>query len=90
VRTAEMVRRPDRSERQGSDEPWHTWMEKRRLTRGSIRDGFLGRPICLKKFINPRSHLPSFGNRPDDERGAALGVAAGKDAVEIGHEVFVH
>jgi len=38
----------------------------------------------------PRRHLPPFGDGPDDERGAALGIAAGKNAVEVGHEALVH
>ena len=40
--------------------------------------------------MDPRRHLAPFGNGPDDERGAAFGIAAGKDAVEVGHEVLVH
>ena len=39
--------------------------------------------------MDPRRHLAAFGDGPDDERGAAFGVAADKDAVEVGHEVFV-
>ena len=44
----------------------------------------------MQILINPRRHLSPFGDGPDDERGAAFGVAAGKDAVEVGHEVVVH
>src|SRR5262249_19818787 len=45
---------------------------------------------CLEVFINPRRHLAPFGNGPDDEGGAAFGVASGKDAVEVSHEIVVH
>lgn len=44
----------------------------------------------MEILIDPCRHLPPFGNGPDDERGAAFGIAAGKDAVEVGHEVLVH
>ena len=43
----------------------------------------------LEVLIDPRRHLAAFGDRPDDKGGAALGVAAGKDPVEVGHEVLV-
>ena len=43
----------------------------------------------MQILINPRRHLAPFGDGPDDEGGAALGIAAGKDAVEVGHEVLV-
>lgn len=42
-----------------------------------------------KVLVNACRHLPAFGNGPNDERGAAFGIAAGKDAVEAGHEVFI-
>ena len=42
-----------------------------------------------KVLVNSRRHLAAFGNGPDDERGAAFGIATGKDAVEAGHEVFI-
>ena len=55
-----------------------------------LRPGTLHRLPSLQKLVDPRRHLSSFGNGPDDERGAAFGIAACKDAVEVGHEVFVH
>ena len=43
----------------------------------------------MQILIDPRRHLAPFGDGPDDEGGTALGIAAGKDAVEVGHEVLV-
>lgn len=44
---------------------------------------------CAKILVDARRHLAAFGNGPDDERGAAFGIATGKDAVEVGHEVII-
>ena len=73
MRAAEMVRWPDRSERQGSEKPWHTLDCIETTGRSvSLRDGFLGRPIRLKKLVDPRRHLSSFGDGLYNQRGDEL------------------
>ena len=47
------------------------------------------RLIGLQILVHPCRHLTSFGDGPDDEGGAALGIAAGKDAVEVGHAILI-
>lgn len=54
-----------------------------------LSGSLLCRLASLQVLIDPRRHFPAFGNRPDNERGAAFSVAAGKDAVEVAHEVLV-
>jgi len=52
--------------------------------------GRLRRLPGMQILIDPCRHFSPFGDGPDDERGAAFGVAAGKDAVEVAHEVLIH
>src|SRR4026209_2239985 len=53
------------------------------------RDGFLGGTIGLQVLVNASRHFSAFRDRPYDEGSTTLGVAAGKDAVKVGHKVVV-
>lgn len=68
MRATELVRRPDRSERQGSDEPGHALkFERRELTGQSVLgDGFLRGSVRLEILVDPRRHLSFFGNSQDN------------------------